>query len=67
MTDRGKGLFIDNEIYNCAAANVRVDDEAEPIFRNNHIHDGAVEGISCLSNGLGFFFFSFENNSFPCN
>lgn len=47
------GLLIENQIFSCASANVRIDDEAEPILKKNDIHGGRAEGVSVMSNGLG--------------
>ena len=37
VTEKGRGLLTQNEIHGCESANVRIDDEAEPIMRNNKV------------------------------
>jgi hypothetical protein len=55
VTDKGRGLLTQNEIHGCESANVRIDDEAEPIMRNNKVLGRSqttwwkmhVERVSC--------------------
>lgn len=46
-----KGIYEDNEIARNSLAGVWVKNQANPVFRRNHIHHGRDVGVFTFENG----------------